>query len=82
MASHLGLEKIPCLGLSKKQKLLFNVQHMLKNPKSTDPFFRIYKTDFLSKFESLNCNSFGFIQNIKLLHVHIHEQYFILSWLC
>jgi hypothetical protein len=37
------------------------------------------KTDLLPKFESLKCNSFGFIQNIILLHIHIHEQYFILS---
>jgi hypothetical protein len=37
------------------------------------------KTDFLSKFESLKCNSFGFIQYIELLHIHINEQYFILS---
>jgi hypothetical protein len=36
----------------------------------------------MPKFESffLKCNS-GFIQNIKLLHIHIHEQYFILSWI-
>jgi hypothetical protein len=33
----------------------------------------------MSKFESLKCDSFGFIQNIKLLHIHIHEQNFILS---
>jgi hypothetical protein len=39
------------------------------------------KIEFLSKFESLKCNSFGFIQNIKLLHILIHEQYFILSWI-
>jgi hypothetical protein len=45
MAPHLGLEKIPWLGLAKKQKLLFIVQHMLKNinPKTTDPFFRIFE---------------------------------------
>jgi hypothetical protein len=39
------------------------------------------KTDFLSKFESLKCNSFGFIQNIKFSHIHIHGQYIILSWI-
>jgi hypothetical protein len=35
----------------------------------------------MSKFESLKRNGFGFIQNIKLLHIHNHEQYFILSWI-
>jgi hypothetical protein len=40
------------------------------------------KADLLSKIQSLKCNSFGFIQNIKLLQIHIHEQYFILSWIC
>jgi hypothetical protein len=40
------------------------------------------KTDFLSTFESLISNSFGLIQKIKLLHENIHEQYFILSWIC
>jgi hypothetical protein len=39
------------------------------------------KTDFLPKYESLKCNSFVFIQAIKLLHIHIHKQYFILSWI-
>jgi hypothetical protein len=34
------------------------------------------KTDLLPKFESLKCNSFGFIQNIILLQRQIHEQYF------
>jgi hypothetical protein len=31
IALHLGLEKIAWLGLARKQKLLFIVQHMLKN---------------------------------------------------
>jgi hypothetical protein len=31
MAQHLGLDKIPWLGFTKKQKLLFIVQHMLKD---------------------------------------------------
>jgi hypothetical protein len=44
-------------------------------------FFFFCKSDLLPKFESLKCNSFGFIQNIKLLQLHIHEQYFILSWI-
>jgi hypothetical protein len=35
----------------------------------------------MSKFERVKCNSFGFIQISKLLHIHIHEQYFILSWI-
>jgi hypothetical protein len=40
MAPHLGLEKIVWLGLAKKQKLLFIVQHMLKNKsKNYGPVF-------------------------------------------
>jgi hypothetical protein len=46
------------------------------------------KTSFLRnhfdgrlKFESLSAIVFRFIQNIKLLHIHIHEQNFILLWI-
>jgi hypothetical protein len=43
MAPHSGLDKIPWLVLTKKQKLLFIVQHMLKdlskNYGSAFPYF-------------------------------------------
>jgi hypothetical protein len=40
MTLHLGLEKIPWLGLAKKQKLLVIVQHMLKNISKNTGFLK------------------------------------------
>jgi hypothetical protein len=46
MAPHLGLEKIAWLGLAKKQKLLFIVQHIQKLRTRFSVFLRF----FFSKF--------------------------------
>jgi hypothetical protein len=42
MAPHLGLEKIPWLGLAKKQKLLFIVQHMVKSVVTKHTFTALF----------------------------------------
>jgi hypothetical protein len=43
MASHLGLGKKTWLGLAKKQKKIFIVQHMLKNiSKNYGPVFAYF----------------------------------------
>jgi hypothetical protein len=50
MPSHFGLKKIAWLGLAKKQKILFIVQHMQQYIQKLRTRFSIFFSNFFSKF--------------------------------
>jgi hypothetical protein len=74
MDSYLGLKSTK-LRFSKKQKLLFLVQHMRNIvSKITDPFFRFFREFFLQNLAKIHLNSLMFLfKMLFYLLVYCHN---------